>query len=82
MIIQRGIVSLCLIIRKNTFIMEDFEKEIIMKNVANMVAIEAAMGKSVYLGDPGEVKKNSTPPKNMKGNNGSHLIAENPTPSK
>ena len=53
-----------------------------MKNVANMVAIEAAMGKSVYLGDPGEVKKNSTPPKNMKGNNGSHLIAENPTPSK
>ena len=25
--------------------MEDFEKEIIMKNVANMVAIEAAMGK-------------------------------------
>ena len=62
--------------------MEDFEKEIIMKNGANMVAIEAAMGKSVYLGDPGEVKKNSTPPKNMKGNNGSHLIAENPTPSK
>lgn len=62
--------------------MEDFEKEIIMKNVANMVAIEAAMGKSVHLGDPGEVKENSTPPKNMKGNNGPHLIAENPTPSK
>lgn len=58
--------------------MEDFEKEIILRHILNKMWIEKAM----YLGDPEDVKKNSIPPKNMKGNKGSHLIAENPTPSK
>ena len=58
--------------------MENFEKEIMVRHILNKIWIEKAM----HLGDPEDVKKNSTPPKNMKGNKGVHLIVGNTTSSK
>lgn len=46
--------------------MEEFEKEIVRRHVANRVAIEKMMAGNLPFGDPRKMKKNSIPPEKIK----------------